>query len=175
MSKSTPKTASAESASKNALVESTHKVEGRDSRGRFLVGHAAPPNAGRPPGAISIVTKDLRRQILEGFGKRGIPEFIEDLLTESPAAAAALLSRLLPPEANDEEGAAVITDVVVTSIPQGHYVMPEDLGVSSFLYTAEEVAEVQAVQGRARERADELKRKFLGDPVPDDEQPNGAA
>jgi hypothetical protein len=50
--------------------------------------------------------------------------------------------------------------------------MPEDLGASSFLFTEAEVAEVQAVQARARERADALKRKFLTGDGSSDESPD---
>jgi len=140
-----------------------------------LPGHAPAPTAGRPKGAIGIITKSLREQILQGFDKRGISGFVEDLLTESPPSAAALLTRLLPPEANDEEGPGGVTSVTMTCIPRGHYLLPEDLGVSSFLYTGSEVAQVQEVQAQTRERGDALRRALLADTAddtPSNEEPD---
>lgn len=147
----------------------------RDGRGRFLVGHKATPTAGRPPGALNTITRSLREQVLAGFDRRGIEAFVEDLLDTSPPSAAALLTRLLPPEPVDDSGVAVVESVEIVSIPRGHYLLPADMNVNSYLFTEAEVAEVQAVQNRARERADSLRRTFMEtDPPPDDISPNGA-
>src|SRR4051812_12645717 len=103
----------------------------RDGRGRFTSGTA--PGPGRPPGLINVVTRSLRQEIMDGFAKKGgVEGFVSDLMETSPPSAAALLCKLLQPEPIDEEGASKFESVIVQAVPQGHYLLPEDLGVSSF-------------------------------------------
>ena len=113
---------------------------------------------------VNVITKSLRDQVLQGFDRRGIPDFVETLLDTSPAAAAALLSRLLPSDPIPEESAGPVVHVEIITTPPGFYFLPADLGTGSVLFSEEEVAEVEAVRARATARAAELRHKLSLDP-----------
>ena len=132
----------------------------RDAQGRYLKGKPGGP--GRPLGALNVVTRSLREQVLDGFSKRGVSAFVEALADESPSAAAGLLARMLPSDPAPEESTGPGVTVQILTVEPGYFFMPADLvGASSFLYSTEEVSEIRAVEARARARADELRAKVL--------------
>jgi hypothetical protein len=90
----------------------------RDPRGRFVKGHK--PSGGRPKGALGVITRSLREQVLEGLGD--IPKFVTDLAAEYPPAAAGLLAKLMPAvETADNVGGGTVT-VNILPVRSGTYI-----------------------------------------------------
>jgi hypothetical protein len=95
----------------------------RDSGGRFVKGHK--PSGGRPKGALGVVTRSIREQILDGLGS--VEAFVKELKTEQPGAAAALLSKLIPPppEETDPAAGGCVTVVNILPIRSGTFILPD--------------------------------------------------
>src|SRR3954454_23026018 len=96
----------------------------RDSGGKFTKGHPRIAGGGRPVGAVTRITADLREQALRGYGN--ITGFVARLVETEPVAAAALLSRLLPPAKDPSEGGpGQVTEVTVVAVPSGSFVIAD--------------------------------------------------
>jgi hypothetical protein len=81
----------------------------RDAKGKFIKGHK--PSGGRPKGALGLITKSLREEILDGIGN--IPTLIRELKQNSLPACAGLPSKLIPPaDEADPIGGGVVNFVI---------------------------------------------------------------
>jgi hypothetical protein len=82
--------------------------------------------AGRK-GALGVITRSLREQVLDGF-ENDVPGFVRELKKDHPPAAAGLLARLMPTaDAADDAGGGGTVTVVITPIKSGTWLPPLEI------------------------------------------------
>ncbi len=79
----------------------------RDESGRFAEGTSCNP-AGRPRGAVNMVTSEVKKALYEAFERAGGQEYLVKIAQEQPAVFCRMLVKLIPSEVKiDPEGPQV--------------------------------------------------------------------
>ncbi|BAL07772.1 MULTISPECIES: hypothetical protein [Bradyrhizobium] len=106
------------------------KPEAHGTRNLTRAGH------GRPKGAASKITRDLKAGIIEaavnhgrdGNGEGGLVGYLEHLAADHKKCFAGLLQKLLPYQVNgDGLGNVAVTAIKVVSIPYGQHLGREEI------------------------------------------------
>ena len=147
----------------------------RGPDGRFLKGHA-PSSPGRPVGVVNKITRSLRENILDGFGKEdGVTSFVRDLKRDCPGAAAALLARLLPPADEKPEGAGGTVIVNILPIASGNFFVddpPQLVDETAARQIAGTDDAVPMLEHLSTEEANAAPVEFLEQPESEEQQVN---
>ncbi|MBR1153571.1 hypothetical protein [Bradyrhizobium sp. JYMT SZCCT0428] len=94
------------------------------------------PGLGRPKGATSRITKDLRQGLIEsavlhgsdGRGRDGLVGFCLHLAFNHPRTHGALLAKLLPLQIHgDLQHSGVVGTINIVSIPSDHFLTEADI------------------------------------------------
>ena len=103
--------------------------------GTFEPEHPRLPKAGRPPGRVNKITRDLKVGIIEaaaahggdGHGSGGLTGYLLHLATNHPKAFSALLAKLLPLQVSGSTVNSVVSAVRVLTVPVNHYLSADDI------------------------------------------------
>jgi hypothetical protein len=78
-----------------------------------------PPAAGkgRPKGARSKVSRELKEMILAALDKAGGEQYFVEQASKNPVAFLTLIGKVLPLQVSGEGGGPVL---IVTGVPRGH-------------------------------------------------------
>src|SRR4051794_19134155 len=144
-------------------------LSARYPNGKFRPGNSASP--GRPAGPQNKVGKLLRdcirgsaeRHGRDGRGEGGLAGFFNHLAHTRPKEFVQCIAKLVP-TADEEETEAVpgITSVEVLAVPSNHFFMSDVTLLCQpdpWLYTSDEVVQLQEIRKIARERAEVERRK----------------